>query len=1011
MGRPHGDCPSPCTSHAGDPVHGETWALAPDGCQLHESPCYGTTCYHFGVDTSWSHWSRKGSQTCPSCRGPAARWHPPNHLYVGRGHHSHRLARTKWASPWTPGHDCSEDEWIYWYVEHILNTDLCHQLPNLADQTLVCDCAWQDVCESDLLAGLVFDACSPPSPGRVQQAGGPAGPARLIRSVILAAGSTSGQAQVPAAFPAAWRQEAVVLAFKKLFPAPWFESFSFPMIEDILNQPPFTAYSQWLYEADLDWDIPLVPHLAQASTRLKQRHSDRQQAGAHSHRAALPPLLSYGLDPDDHFYQTRVRAQQPLPTEQLPVLDMDLRFAASLHAHHRGRLRSLRDSALGALRELKRRWTSVTKHLRQFQPPSIQAVTSKRDLGLVSLLVVLTSWADTGYPYGLIQGLPAVGYAPHYGVFPRLEVSPITFQDSLGDWKHHNAHILRQLRPSKDDTFLLQQSVADAENSFCTFPMSMSEFQTAYKGAPHRLIPRCVITQSSGKQRVIDNADTGGQSATSRESNKLLLCSPFRPAQQIALTLSFMSAEERHLASREDTWQSGGEDWPDAYRHSPMHPDEALGCVVVFWHEGWGAPALQVYTGLLFGLPLAVTSFNRYSRLAESLGRRLTYSLVSMYFDDASIVDWSSSKGSSQAAFSSLNKMLGTPFATDKQQLMSSRGTFLGLEHDLSSAMSTGQVTFWVRDRLQEKLLDLINTAQQSAKLTPGVASKIYGLANFFEMGVYGRVGCGGLAAIKQRQDEKSHSLSPALLQCFDVLRAVIHSKPTREFEVFPQPHLRFCVASDAALEVPKAGTGGFLIVWFSTCEEIREGFVADIPEAIYDLWSPGPHKIAQLELMMVLYALVTRASSFRNRRGVWMVDNIAALMTLIKGRSESEDLERMAHMVHTILYALRCWMWWEYIPSKSNWADAISRLGRDDPWHRRNHFTTNSAVFPFILWHLPFTALVSVFEYLWMLWVECVGPGVTRADQSTNPGGDTWVAGGTGSGSHGSQSIPKHIL
>ena len=130
-----------------------------------------------------------------------------------------------------------------------------------------------------------------------------------------------------------------------------------------------------------------------------------------------------------------------------------------------------------------------------------------------------------------VQGLDPVlvyegssRYAPHYGVFPRLEVSPITFQDSLADWKHHNAHILRQLRPSKDDTFLLKQSVADAENSFCTFPMSMSEFQTAYKGAPHRLIPRCVITQSSGKQRVIDNADTGGQSATSRESNKLLLC-------------------------------------------------------------------------------------------------------------------------------------------------------------------------------------------------------------------------------------------------------------------------------------------------------------------------------------------------------------------------------------------------------------------------------------------------------------------------------------------------------
>jgi len=107
------------------------------------------------------------------------------------------------------------------------------------------------------------------------------------------------------------------------------------------------------------------------------------------------------------------------------------------------------------------------------------------------------------------------------------------------------------------------------------------------------------------------------------------------------------------VASQEDTWQSGGEEWPDAYRHGPMHPDKALGCVVVFWHEGWEAPAFQVYTGLLFGLPLAVTSFNRYSRLAESLGRRLTYSLVSMYFDDASILDWKSRKGPSQAAFAS----------------------------------------------------------------------------------------------------------------------------------------------------------------------------------------------------------------------------------------------------------------------------------------------------------------------------------------------------------------------
>jgi len=39
-------------------------------------------------------------------------------------------------------------------------------------------------------------------------------------------------------------------------------------------------------------------------------------------------------------------------------------------------------------------------------------VTAKRDLGFTSLLIVLSSWPDITYPYGLITGLPAVGYAP-----------------------------------------------------------------------------------------------------------------------------------------------------------------------------------------------------------------------------------------------------------------------------------------------------------------------------------------------------------------------------------------------------------------------------------------------------------------------------------------------------------------------------------------------------------------------------------------------------------------------
>jgi len=80
-----------------------------------------------------------------------------------------------------------------------------------------------------------------------------------------------------------------------------------------------------------------------------------------------------------------------------------------------------------------------------------------------------------------------------------------------------------------------------------------------------------------------------------------------------------------------DNFESGGEDWPDAYRHSPISREESLGCVVTWWHHEWQQPAFQLYKSLLFGLPLAVTSFNRYSRkFVEALGRLLLACMVSL---------------------------------------------------------------------------------------------------------------------------------------------------------------------------------------------------------------------------------------------------------------------------------------------------------------------------------------------------------------------------------------------
>ena len=60
----------------------------------------------------------------------------------------------------------------------------------------------------------------------------------------------------------------------------------------------------------------------------------------------------------------------------------------------------------------------MTDKLPSLQTDSIAGVTTKRDLGLTALLVVMTKWGDTYYLFGLTAGLPAVGTAPCYNIFP-----------------------------------------------------------------------------------------------------------------------------------------------------------------------------------------------------------------------------------------------------------------------------------------------------------------------------------------------------------------------------------------------------------------------------------------------------------------------------------------------------------------------------------------------------------------------------------------------------------------
>ena len=71
------------------------------------------------------------------------------------------------------------------------------------------------------------------------------------------------------------------------------------------------------------------------------------QLSAFSHKAALPPLVSFGLPPAQHFDMSMKIAEGILPAEKPVMVDEDLKFATAMMVGSRSELGRLRNEASG----------------------------------------------------------------------------------------------------------------------------------------------------------------------------------------------------------------------------------------------------------------------------------------------------------------------------------------------------------------------------------------------------------------------------------------------------------------------------------------------------------------------------------------------------------------------------------------------------------------------------------------------------------------------------------------
>ena len=297
-----------------------------------------------------------------------------------------------------------------------------------------------------------------------------------------------------------------------------------------------------------------------------------------------------------------------------------------------------------------------------------------------------------------------------------------------------------------------------------------------------------------------------------RFEERLTLCTALQPA--VCVRLLADECAKKSQAFEGLGVEIGGDDLPDAFRHVPVHPDDYRFNVVAVREPRRGDWRFQIMVGHLFGHACAVLDFNRYSKFLEAAGRRVLSLLVSMYYDDASIVDFSCAQGTGQASFNTLAACAGTPFAPEKKQKLASQADFLGLVHDFKSVCTGNVIVVTPRHRLVCDILEICRVAVSSDFWAPGVASKLLGKASFSATGLYGRVGRAALRPIIQRAyaDASPWALSNTLRRALLYIDALFRRLPARGLLIRPPARQPVVIASDAQAELSLPSAGAILL-------------------------------------------------------------------------------------------------------------------------------------------------------------------------------------------------------
>ena len=435
----------------------------------------------------------------------------------------------------------------------------------------------------------------------------------------------------------------------------------------------------------------------------------------------------------------------------------------------------------------------------------------------------------------------------------------------------------------------------------------------------HVLVRRFGLLQKD-KTRPIDDCSACGLNSTTGLLERVVLHSVDCMAALLAhaVKLQQRSGTTCHLEGR--TY-----DLKSAYKQFPLSAADRDMLRLLVNEPGCATPRAFGFNSLPFGAVGSVAAFLRLSASIWQIGVIALRLMWTAFYDDFSVVSKRDLKRNAAYAVQSLFELLGLTYATEGKKAPPFGPEFgmLGLVVDLCR-FDKGIVRFGHTQRRIAELHAFLDEIQCQDCLDPKTAERLRGRMNFFEGHCFGRGPAQALRVLdsQARNGALAKSLTAQALAAIRTLKNRLDSH--RPIEISGKVLSTFLLFTDGAFESGSGSVGGVLY----NCKGMPLGFFGErAPRRVMDLLSGSANPIYELELLPILQAIKLWSRTIANAQLVVYLDNDAARHALIKAYAATTVAASIVTEVSRLENLLQVKVWYARVNTKSNPADAPSRM------------------------------------------------------------------------------------